>query len=152
LAKRGQLITHDKDKAVLTLMDLKKEIETNFKTIGPYDTLGDLVKRVTESKRNLFPVVDDNNLFLGVVTLDDIRKIMFDHYMYERTTVHELMSMAPEHIELTDNMEKVMEKFEDSGAWNLPVVDEGKYVGFVSKSRLYGEYRKKLKDFYVDID
>ncbi|MGB0402901.1 MAG: chloride channel protein [Salibacteraceae bacterium] len=152
LAKKGQLLTHDKDKAVLTLMDLKKEIETNFKTIEPYNTLGDLVKRVTESHRNLFPVVDEKNTFLGVVTLDDIRKIMFDNYMYERTMVHELMSMAPEHIEVTDSMEVVMAKFESSGAWNLPVVNKGKYVGFVSKSRLYSEYRRRLKDFYQEID
>lgn len=152
LAKKGQLITHDKDKAVLTLMDLKNEIETNFKVIGPYNTLGDLVKRVTESTRNLFPVVDEHNRFLGVVTLDDIRKIMFDNYMYERTHVHELMTMAPEHIEITDSMERVMEKFESSGAWNLPVVNQGKYLGFVSKSRLYSEYRKRLKDFYEEID
>ncbi|MBD79056.1 MAG: chloride channel protein [Crocinitomicaceae bacterium] len=152
LAKKGHLITHDKDQAVLTLMDLKNEIETNFKVVGPYDTLGDLVKQVTNSKRNLFPVVDENKLFIGVVTLDDIREIMFDQYMYERTMVHELMSMAPEHIEISDSMKKVMEKFEGSGAWNLPVIDQGKYIGFVSKSRLYSEYRKKLKDFYQGID
>ena len=72
--------------------------------------------------------------------------------MYERTMVHELMSVAPENIEVTDSMEKVMSKFEDSGAWNLPVIDQGKYVGFVSKSRLYSEYRKRLKDFYKGID
>jgi len=152
LAQKGHLITHDKDQAVLTLMDLKNEIETNFKVVDPYDSLGDLVKQVSNSKRNLFPVVDENNHFMGVVTLDDIRKIMFDQYMYERTQVHELMTMAPEHIEIHDSMEKVMKKFEDSGAWNLPVINQGKYVGFVSKSRLYSEYRKKLKDFYKGID
>ena len=91
----------------------------------------DLVKRVTESKRNLFPVVDDQNRFLGVVTLDDIRKIMFDSYMYERTNVHELMQMAPEHIDISDSMEKVMEKFENSGAWNLPVIKDNRYYGFM---------------------
>lgn len=152
LAQKGHLITHDKDQAVLTLMDLKNEIETNFKVVDPYDSLGDLVKQVSNSKRNLFPVVDENNNFMGVVTLDDIRKIMFDQYMYERTRVHELMSMAPEQIDVSDSMEKVMKKFEESGAWNLPVINKGKYIGFVSKSRLYSEYRKKLKDFYKGID
>ncbi len=152
LAKKGQLITHDKDKAVLTLMDLKQEIETNFRTIQPYQTLGNLVEEVTKSKRNLFPVVDSAGLFLGVVTLDDIREIMFDRRRYESTLVHELMHMAPEHIETKDDMQRVMEKFESSGAWNLPVVHEGKYIGFVSKSRLYSEYRKQLKDFYRGVD
>ena len=152
LAKRGELITHDKDKAVLTLMDLKEEIERNFRQVEPYDTLGNLVKEVTKSNRNLFPVVDRDGLFLGVVTLDDIREIMFDRAKYETTLVHELMHMAPEHIETTDGMQKVMEKFESSGAWNLPVVQKGQYVGFVSKSRLYSEYRKRLKDFYQEVD
>lgn len=152
LAKRGQLLTHDKDQAVLTLMDLRNEIEKNFKVVGPYDTLGVLVKRVTESKRNLFPVVDEDQNFLGVVTLDDIRKIMFDKFMYDRTYVHELMTMAPEHIEVGETMDKVMKKFESSGAWNLPVVEGGKYLGFVSKSKLFSEYRKKLRDFYEDGD
>lgn len=152
LAKRGDLITHDKDQAVLTLMDLKEEIERNFRKVKPYDTLGNLVKEVTKSKRNLFPVVDKDGLFLGVVTLDEIREIMFDRAKYETTLVHELMQMAPEHIETTDGMRKVMEKFESSGAWNLPVVQQGKYIGFVSKSRLYSEYRKRLKDFYQGVD
>ena len=152
LAKRGELITHDKDKAVLTLMDLKEEIERNFRQVEPYDTLGNLVKEVTKSNRNLFPVVDRDGLFLGVVTLDDIREIMFDRAKYETTLVYELMHMAPEHIETTDGMQKVMEKFESSGAWNLPVVQKGQYVGFVSKSRLYSEYRKRLKDFYQEVD
>ncbi len=151
LAKRGELITHDKDKAVLTLMDLKEEIERNFRQVEPYDTLGNLVKEVTKSNRNLFPVVDRDGLFLGVVTLDDIREIMFDRAKYETTLVHELMHMAPEHIETTDGMQKVMEKFESSGAWNLPVIQKGQYVGFVSKSRLYSEYRKRLKDFYQEV-
>jgi len=152
LAKRGELITHDKDKAVLTLMDLKEEIERNFRQVEPYDTLGNLVKEVTKSNRNLFPVVDKDGLFLGVVTLDDIREIMFDRAKYETTLVHELMHMAPEHIETTDGMQTVMEKFESSGAWNLPVIQKGQYVGFVSKSRLYSEYRKRLKDFYQEVD
>ncbi|MDA9938343.1 chloride channel protein [Salibacteraceae bacterium] len=152
LAKRGDLITHDKDQAVLTLMDLKEEIERNFRKVEPYDTLGNLVKEVTKSNRNLFPVVDKDGLFLGVVTLDDIREIMFDRAKYETTLVHELMHMAPEHIETTDGMKKVMEKFESSGAWNLPVVQQGLYIGFVSKSRLYSEYRKRLKDFYQGVD
>ncbi len=152
LAKKGHLLTHDKDQAVLTLMDLQHEIETNFRKIEPYSSLGSLVEEVTKSKRNIFPVVDQDGLFLGVVTLDDIREIMFDRSRYEITMVHELMHSAPKHIETNDSMSKVMEKFENSGAWNLPVVKQGKYVGFVSKSRLYSEYRKRLKDFYQEVD
>tara|TARA_Y100000768_G_C23838395_1_gene614925 strand:- start:282 stop:905 length:624 start_codon:yes stop_codon:yes gene_type:complete len=148
LAKRGELITHHKDQAVLTLMKLSDEIETNFSQVGPYDKLGDLVKLVSCAKRNLFPVIDDQNRFLGVVTLDDIRNIMFDQEKYDKVVVHELMQAAPDFIYITDTMEVVMRKFEHSGAWNLPVLDGEKYVGFVSKSRLFNAYRKLLRDFY----
>ena len=127
---------------------LKKEIEVNFRTVGPYDSLGDLVKEVSKSSRNLFPVIDDNQQFLGVVTLDDIRTIMFDHDKYDKMVVHELMQAAPEFIYTTDSMETVMNKFESSGAWNLPVLKGEKYVGFVSKSKLFSAYRQLLKDFY----
>lgn len=150
LAKKGALLTHDKDQAVLTMMNLKKEIETNFITIDPDDRLGDLVKVVMESDRNLFPVVDKKGHLAGVVTLNDIRKIMFDRYLYDRMTVNELMTLPPECIQINDPMSDVVEKFEKSGAWNLPVLDGNKYVGFVSKSRLFSEYRQLLKQYYKE--
>lgn len=152
LARRGELITHDKDHAVLTLMKLNREIETNFLPVGPYDSLGDLVKTVSQSSRNLFPVVDKDGYFLGVVLLNDIRNIMFDRDLYEKTYVHTIMSDAPEHVSINENMESVMNKFEASGAWNLPVLKEGKYMGFVSKSKLFSAYRSQLRDFYEDTE
>lgn len=148
LAKRGELITHHKDQAVLTLMNLKEELETEFEVVNPYQSLGDLVKKVATSKRNLFPVVDEQGIFIGIVGLNDIRGIMFDKEAYDKTIVHELMTMAPEIVSVNESMEAVMGKFESSGAWNLPVVDQGKYVGFVSKSKLFNAYRTRLREFY----
>jgi len=153
LAQRGELLTHHKDQAVLTLMSLSNEIETNFIAVRPYQTLGNLVEAVAQSNRNLFPVTDEEDQFLGVVMLNDIRKVMFDRSQYETMAIHELMTAAPEFIYQDDMMELVMEKFDASGAWNLPVIDrDGKYIGFVSKSKLFNAYRKRLKDFYDDID
>lgn len=153
LAKRGELITHHKDQAVLTLMNLEKEIETNFLTVRPYQSLGDLVKVVSNSSRNIFPVTDEENVFLGVVMLNDIRGIMFDKEQYDKVHVHEIMVAAPEFIFVSDTMESVMKKFDASGAWNLPVVSQGrKYIGFVSKSKLFSAYRGLLKDFYDEED
>jgi CIC family chloride channel protein len=153
LAQRGELITHHKDRAVLTLMNLKSEIETNFSPIEPYRSLGDLVQIVAKSQRNLFPVVDEKNRFLGVVALNDIREVMFLPEKYEELKVHEVMTSAPEFIYESDNMEVVMQKFDSSGAWNLPVLNEdGIYKGFVSKSKLFSAYRTRLKDFYDDVD
>lgn len=153
LGEQGELITHHKDRAVLTLMRLQNEIEKNFSTIQAYDKLGDLVKVVSRSSRNLFPVIDDHNTFLGVVNLNDVREIMFDREKYDEIYVHELMTPAPEFIYLTDTMEQVMRKFDHSGAWNLPVVsNDSKYVGFVSKSKLFSAYRKMLREFNEDGD
>jgi CIC family chloride channel protein len=153
LATRGELITHHKDKAVLTLMNLKNEIETDFIRVDPYATLGELVQSVSKARRNLFPVVDTSGYLLGVVTLDDIREIMFDQELYNGKYVHELMSVAPDFIYTTDNMELVMKKFDKSGAWNLPVLEEeGLYIGFVSKSKLFTAYRKHLNNMYVPED
>lgn len=147
LAKRGELITHDKDKAVLTFMDWKKEIETDLIKIKSDDTLGDLVKVISRSKRNLFPVVDDYNILEGVVSLDEVREIMFNHELYNTTYVKDLMTIPPSYIDKRENIESVMDAFRQTGAWNLPVLDNGYYVGFISKSRIYSTYRELLMQF-----
>jgi len=147
LAKRGELITRHKDRAVLTLMKLHAEVEKDFNNISPGSTLGDLVKIVSKSKRNLFPVVDDDGILLGIITLDDIREIMFKPEMYTEISVKSLMIIPPAFVHLSDNMDTVMQKFTKSKAWNLPVIDGNKYVGFVSKSKLFNAYRKLLVEF-----
>lgn len=147
LAKRGDLITHNKDQAILTLLNLKKVIENDFKKVMPGMTLGELVEVVSKSRRNLFPVIDEDESLVGVLTLDDFRGIMFESERYENTYVSELMSRPPAVIQHEENMNDVMKKFQATGAWNLPVVEEGKYIGFVSKSKLFSVYRRKLMEF-----
>jgi len=147
LAKRGELITHDKDKAVLTLMKLQTEVEKDFSSVSPDDTLGVLVQVVSKSKRNIFPVIDADRKLVGIVLLDDIRQIMFEPKQYDEILVKELMSSYPAAVSSLDSMDKVMKKFNESRAWNLPVIDNGRYVGFVSKSKLFNAYRKVLQDF-----
>jgi len=147
LAKRGELITHDKDKAVLTLMKLQTEVEKDFSRVHPDDTLRQLVNTVSSSRRNIFPVVEEDGSLAGVVLLDDIRQIMFDPNQYDKVLVKELMSSYPTHVSSSDSMDLVMKKFNESGAWNLPVIDNEKYVGFVSKSKLFNAYRKVLRNF-----
>jgi Chloride channel protein EriC len=147
LAEKGELITHDMDKAVLTLMDWKKEIETDLVKVKPTDTLGDLVKIISISKRNIFPVVDQYNILEGVVSLDEVREIMFDHDLYDNTFMRDLMTIPPSYIDKSENIETVMDTFGTTGAWNLPVLDKGYYVGFISKSRIYSTYRELLIQF-----
>ncbi len=147
LAKRGELITHNKDKAVLTLMKLGKVIETDLQKINPDASLGELVKLISHSHRNIFPVVNDEGKLLGIVLLDDIRHIMFNPEMYEETYVRNLMTMPPAVLEADDLMDKVMKRFEETGAWNLPVTMNGQYYGFVSKSKIFSVYRRVLVHF-----
>jgi chloride channel protein, CIC family len=147
LAKRGELITHDKDKAVLTLMDWRKDIEKDLQKVRASDTLGDLVKKISKSNRNIFPVVDEYNILEGVVSLDDVREIMFHQDLYDNTFVRDLMTIPPSYIDIREDIEKVMDTFRKTGAWNLPVLDNGYYVGFISKSRIYSTYRELLVQF-----
>jgi len=147
LAQRGELITHDKDKAVLTLLKLKNVIETDHLTINVDGKLGELVQIISQSKRNIFPVVDQYKNFCGVVLLDDIRGFMFDKERYNKTLVKDLMVMPPAIISPDEKMEVVMKKFNECGAWNLPVVSNRKYIGFISKSTIFNAYREELVRF-----
>ncbi|MFO8001274.1 MAG: chloride channel protein [Marinilabilia sp.] len=147
LAKKGELLTHHKDKAVLTLMRLNKVLETDFSTVRPEQTLGELVKVIAKARRNIFPVINKEGKLLGIVSLDDIREIMFNDEMYNTTKVKDLMTIPPAFIESGENMDQVMRKFEETGAWNLPVVENGRYLGFVSKSKIFSVYRRVLIHF-----
>jgi CIC family chloride channel protein len=147
LAQRGELITHDKDKAVLTFMDWKKDIESDLQKVRPSDTLGDLVRIISVSKRNIFPVVDEYNILEGVVSLDDVREIMFNTELYSTTYIRDLMTIPPSYIDKKENITTVMDTFRTTGAWNLPVLDNGYYIGFISKARIYSTYRELLIQF-----
>lgn len=152
LAQKGELLTHHKDRAVLTLLKMDNVIETDLTILYPDMTLGQLVKIISNSRRNIFPVVArDNNRLLGILLLDEVRNIMFRPELYERFTVGQLMISPPAIINHNMPMEKVMELFEDTGAWNLPVVDDDKtYIGFVSKSKIFNSYRRVLVHFSED--
>ncbi|MDR0844620.1 MAG: chloride channel protein [Tannerella sp.] len=150
LAKKGELLTHHKDKAVLTLMNIDSVIETDFLTVSPTMTLGEVVKSaIAKSSRSIFPVVNKGNVLIGIVMVDNIRNIMFRPELYERFHVSKFMVSAPAKIVNTMPMEKIMQLFDDTKAWNLPVVDEGgRYIGFVSKSKIFNSYREVLVDTF----
>jgi CIC family chloride channel protein len=150
LGRKGELITHDKDHAVLTLMDIDKVIETNFVKITSNMNLGEIVNTaVIQSNRNIFPVIDAKTKELvGIILLDDLRPIMFDQDLYGEVIAHDIMQPPPEVIHLEkDKMTDIMKKFQDSSAWNLPVVKNDVYIGFISKSKLLTAYRRQLINF-----
>jgi CIC family chloride channel protein len=150
LAMQGELITHHKDKAVLSRLSIRSLIETNFKTIGPEATLGDLVKLVSESNRNVFPVIDSERKFLGIVFMNDIRNILFKPELYDITFVNQLMYMPDTPVDINETMEDVAQKFQTTQHYNLAVLDKGKYVGFVSRANVFSAYRKLVKEFSQD--
>ncbi len=150
LARRGELLTHHKDKAVLTLLKMNSVVETDFLTVKPDMNLKQMVDTISRSNRNLFPVVDDEERLIGVVLLDDIRNIMFRPDLYRRMHVSRFMAMPPAKLQIGDSMDHVMKTFDDTGAWNLPVVDGEQYVGFVSKSKIFNSYRRVLRHYSED--
>ncbi len=146
IAKQGDLLTHDSDKAVLTLLKTSDLVESDFICIDPKKFLGDLVEIISRSKRNLFPAVDEDGKLQGIISLDDIRHIMFDREQYHRLEVAAIMKDPPDVVYEDEKMDSVMRKFEKSEAWNLPVLDKnGKYKGFVSKSKIFSAYRVQLQ-------
>ena len=150
LAKRGELLTHHKDKAVLTLLKMDSVIEKDFAVVHPEMSLREMVHVISQSDRNLFPVTDDEGNLLGIVLLNDIRNIMFRPSLYDRMFVRKFMCMPPAKLEISENMEQVMRTFDKTNAWNVPVVDHGKYIGFVSKSKIFNSYRRVLRHYSDD--
>ncbi|MBE6234140.1 MAG: chloride channel protein [Bacteroidales bacterium] len=151
IAKKGELLTHDSDQAVLTLLKTGDLVESDFSTISIDATLRDLADTVSKSTRNIFPVVDSRNHFQGFVSLEDIRRDMFKYDQYDKLHVYNFMRSAPAYVYIDDKMDAVMIKFEQTGAWNLPVVDHDRtYIGFVSKSKIFSAYREQLKQVSHD--
>ena len=135
---------------VLTLLKIDNVIEKDFLPVHPEMSLKEMVDVISHSNRNLFPVTDEGGTLLGIVLLDDIRNIMFRPDLYRKIYVSKFMTAAPAKIEVGETMDAVMKKFDDTNAWNLPVVENGKYVGFVSKSKIFNSYRRVLKHYTDD--
>ena len=146
LKNRGDVITHHKDKALLSLMNINPLIEKDFSPIDHGATLGELVKVISDSTRNIFPVIDNDNNFYGIIILDQIRHIMFEPDQYDSTAVHSLMFMPSNTVDINDDMETIAGKFQHSGKYNLVVLENGKYVGFLSRANVFSHYRDILKD------
>jgi CIC family chloride channel protein len=145
LIERGDYDPYDKDKQVLINIPLNKLIERDLLTIEPDKKLKDLIKIVRKSKRNIYPVVSQDKELIGIIMLDNIREIMFDKEAQEKTSISSLVTSPPDVINLEDNMQDVMRKFEKTGAWNLPVLSDNKYEGLLSKSTIFNAYRNNLR-------
>jgi CIC family chloride channel protein len=149
LAEHGDLLTHDKDSSAWHLMDMGSLIETNFVIVRSGNMLRDLVEVIQTSRRNIFPVLSDDDKFMGVVLLDDVRKIMFRTELYDSVTVDELMHPMSEGdlVRNSDNLTDVVEKFRVGNRYNLVVIDDnGNYLGFLSRANTFSAYRRFISD------
>ncbi len=146
LARRKELLTHDKDANVLQMLEVRKLIETDFEVLSPDATLRDLTVAISRNHRNLFPVVDKEGIMVGMIKMDDVRDMIFKHELYDKVKISELMYMPEYQIEPNDSMEIVTNKFESSGRYNLAVIENGKYLGFISRARVFTSYRKQIID------
>ncbi len=144
LAKRKELMTHDKDLNVIRMMEVKKLVETDFLVLRPNSSLGDLAEAISKAHRNLFPIVDEEGYLKGMVKMDDVRHLIFRQELYNKVHVSHLMYLPEHSISTSDSMEQVVEKFESSERYNLAVIDKGKYIGFISRARVFSTYRKRM--------
>ena len=146
LAEMGDLVTHHKDKAAMHYMNVKDLIETDFEILSPDLSLGQMTYYIARSKRDLFPVIDENGMLIGMIKLNDIRNLIFEEDLYEKITVRDLMYMPEFFISPNDSVELVAEKFKSCGRYNLAVIDNGKYIGFISRARVFSVYRDTMAD------
>ena len=151
LARKGELLTHDKDNAILTLLNMTTLIERDHHALKPGWDLSKIVACIENSRRNIFPVVDDANVLVGVVSLDSLRKYIFRPELYHEYKVRSFMKEPPAILTVDDTVNVAMDKFDETRAWNLPVVDNsGVFVGFLSRSGLFSSYRRTLVDFTAE--
>ena len=146
LAKRGDLITHDKDKAALTLMDVYKVIEKKFVVLHPEDKLTQLVEAVKKSKRNVFPVVDNDGILVGILTLNDVKELIFEKELYEKVRIKDIMYYPETYVNFEDTLQTITDQLEVSGHYNVPVIKDNKYIGFISRAKIFSVYRKLIKE------
>ncbi len=151
LAERGQLLTHHTDNNILKMMNIDNLVEKNFTPVHLGQSLGELVEVIQNSNRNIFPVIDDDGKFVGMILLPDVRKIIFKPQYYKTKKVDEFMTIPTLTISPHENMNSIASKLHKTSYYNIPVVDEdGKYIGFVSRANVFSEYRKLLKEFSID--
>ena len=146
LKDTGTIVTDNKDTSILSKIDIRSMIETDFATIHFKATLRNIVESIKHSKRNTFPVVKKNNKLLGIIYLDNIREEMFNSELYDVVTAKEVMRKPSMVLNINEDIFSIMKKFEESGQWNLPVVDDDIYVGFLSKSSILDKYRHQLME------
>ncbi len=150
LILKGEALTTDKDQNILSGIKLDDYIEYDFEELNPMMKLGELVRIISKSKKNVFPVIGNDKILLGIILLDDIREIMFNELLYDQLIVMNLMRSPKINIHKSDSMQEVMDKFDKTDTWILPVTNNYLFEGFITKSKLFSGYRQRLREVNLE--
>lgn len=142
----GRLITHDRDKAALTLLSLDELLEPAPRSFGPLATVEDISLEATRSRRDLYPIAGDSGELLGFVSMRNLRPLLASPELYSRTLIEDIISPAAATIAPEASVAEAVEAFGRMEGDDLPVVRDGKLVGFLSRARVYRTYREKLRE------
>jgi len=144
ITEKGLFVKYDRDRLVLENLRVDKIIETDFEKLNEKDTLEHLVSAVERTRRNIFPVTNEDDVIKGIVFLDDIREVMFNRDLYNLIIVKDIMQNPSAVVDVKDRMYDIIKKFDELKVWNLPVVKDGRYLGFISKSNILSHYRELM--------
>lgn len=145
LALEGQIFTHKKEKNILTSISLGSMLQDNYESISIDKKLKQLVEIIKRSEKNIFAVTDNRDRFVGIVELNDIKQKLFQPDQFDKVSIKSVMKKPPAVLYLHQDMHTVMEKFDITQSWYLPVLDKDrKFIGFISKTKLFNKYREIL--------
>jgi CIC family chloride channel protein len=144
LKSKLKLSVEDRDQYLLSKLDLSDLIENNFLSLKPEEKLSDLVQTISHSHRNTFPVLNEDGSLAGLIHLDNVRETIFQHELYDKVLVKELMTPPAATISPNDSLHSVLKKFDETNQWNLPIIEKGRYIGFLSKASILTRYRNEL--------
>lgn len=150
LADKGEVFTDNRDKNMLNSIEVSKLITTDIKSIRESNSLEELIEVLKTTSQILIPVLDENEQLMGVIRLNEIRPIILSPFQVKHTSVKEIIRPPKEIILYDETADTMMDKFENSQTTLLPVLKEGKFIGFISKYHILEEYRKKLISMTIE--
>lgn len=145
LAQDGQIFTHKKEKNILTSITIEDMLQDTYESISIDKKLKDLIEVIKRSEKNIFAVHDSRERFTGIIELNDIKQKLFLPDQFDKISIKSLMKKPAAILFLEQDMHTAMEKFDTTLSWYLPVLDiNKKFLGFISKSKLFNKYREIL--------
>ncbi len=150
LADEGKIFTKEHDKNLLSLLQISDMVDYQSQKIPMEASLANLLDMIKTGNKNVFAIVDNDQKVSGVLTMDDVRQLLFISDP-ETVRIVTLMKAPPAFINIDDETSKAIKIFDETGSWQLPVIDkEEKFIGFISKSNILSQYRRLMQAYSED--